>query len=230
MNLNQRMESLERKIDLLLSMQNVEANPGATTDEGRTFAPGSGPIAEYTPSSDEPAVDPKQYVARAKQELAEAEARRTLRRHPDRRQPRHNPRSTLVSDTPNTPISEVRFGADHDRAIIAAMQRIGLAGEDPIDVIVDYFDPLTPIASALQQFADFGLRALAEIDRLTAALADRDATIAELKGLLREHTDNEKCSFDHHGYCQTHSDFSIEPGDICYMERSRRAVGESETP
>lgn len=63
-----------------------------------------------------------------------------------------------------------------------------------------------------------------------AALANRDATIVELKGLLREHTDNEKCSFDHHGYCQTHSDFGIEPGDICYMERSRRAVGESENP
>ena len=74
-----------------------------------------------------------------------------------------------MSDTPVTPISERQIGTDHDRAIIAAMERIALAGEYPIDVIVDYFDPTAPIGSSLRQFSDFGLRALAEVERLTTA-------------------------------------------------------------
>ena len=66
MNLNQRMEALERKIDLLLSLNNVEANPGTSTEQGRTFAPGSGPIAEYKPPAETVRCDPSPFIAAAR--------------------------------------------------------------------------------------------------------------------------------------------------------------------
>lgn len=69
MNLNQRMAELERKIDLLLAARDIEPNPGVTTVEGRTFAQGSGPIAEYTPPPDQPAVNPSAFVAQARRAL-----------------------------------------------------------------------------------------------------------------------------------------------------------------
>lgn len=115
--------------------------------------------------------------------------------------------------------------------------------DDPEDVAGVLSSGVHVIASAAwcnDSTADISIENPADRDMIAAApqlLADalavieaQERTIADLKGLLREHTDNEKCSFDHHGYCQTHGDFGIEPGDICYMERSRRAVGESENP
>lgn len=69
MNVNQRLDRIEQKLDLLLAATNVEANPGTTTDEGRTFAPGSGPIAEYKPTPPAERFDPAPLLAQAKAAL-----------------------------------------------------------------------------------------------------------------------------------------------------------------
>ena len=113
-----------------------------------------------------------------------------------------------MSDTPDTQISE-RLTDLAD----------GLAAGDGLgDLPLGWSGTLAMLRDA----AD-------EIDRLTAALADRDATIAELREALDWHIDESPCRFDHNGHCQEHYDFAMRPGDICGMERSRRLLAE-ETP
>ncbi len=100
------------------------------------------------------------------------------------------------------------LGTNHDRAILAAMQR-RRAGESVIDLADDYTDGYP--TRLVDQFADLGLRAFAEVERL--------------RELLEWHTDDDPCRFDHNGHCQAHCDFSIEPGQLCHVEQSRRALG-----
>lgn len=39
--------------------------------------------------------------------------------------------------------------------------------------------------------------------------------VQESADLIRDLTDPEPCSFDHHGGCQAHGYLSLEPGDTC---------------
>jgi hypothetical protein len=54
-----------------------------------------------------------------------------------------------------------------------------------------------------------------------------DAVMRELAEALREHLDDETCSFDHNGCCQMHGDFGIGVyGEVrpCYMVAHRALV------
>ena len=64
-----QLDRIEAKIDLLLAARDIDPNPGTTTDEGGIFAPGSGPIAEFKPLPDQPAVNPAAFVAQARRQL-----------------------------------------------------------------------------------------------------------------------------------------------------------------
>lgn len=44
----------------------------------------------------------------------------------------------------------------------------------------------------------------------------------KLHPLLRDMTDPDDCSFDHHGGCQTHGYLSLEPGELCPHEEARQ--------
>lgn len=46
-----------------------------------------------------------------------------------------------------------------------------------------------------------GDTAISQLEQAVAALEAENATF---RGLLLELTDDEPCSYDHHGYCQTH--------------------------
>lgn len=64
-----QLDRIEQKLDRLLTARDIDPNPGTVTEEGRTFAPGSGPIAEYKPPPDQPAVNPAAFVAQARRAL-----------------------------------------------------------------------------------------------------------------------------------------------------------------
>ena len=61
-----QLDRIEQKLDMLLAAINVEANPGTTTDQGHTFAPGSGHIAEYKPAPMADRCDPTTHLAAAR--------------------------------------------------------------------------------------------------------------------------------------------------------------------
>lgn len=56
---------------------------------------------------------------------------------------------------------------------------------------------------------------------LTVARAENERLRELLTGLVE--SEDEPCSFDHHGYCQEHGWFG-EPGE-CYTRLAREAVG-----
>jgi len=47
--------------------------------------------------------------------------------------------------------------------------------------------------------------------------------------LLSEFRDDEPCSFDHHGGCQTHGHLDIEPGELCPMVQLRQTIDHEAT-
>ena len=48
--------------------------------------------------------------------------------------------------------------------------------------------------------------------------------VATLRGLLAWHTDDDDCSFDHHGGCQTHGHLEPAPGEVCPNYLSRQVL------
>ena len=77
------------------------------------------------------------------------------------------------------------------------------------------------IERILDEWRKTGRSVISEMNRADKAEAERDA----LAGLLAEFVDNEPCSLDHHGYCQSHSHF--DEGE-CHMARARAALAGSE--
>lgn len=53
-------------------------------------------------------------------------------------------------------------------------------------------------------------------DDVAAARQAVGDVLQEALNLLRDALDSDECSFDHHGYCQAHYDFSE---DACYQQR-----------
>lgn len=50
--------------------------------------------------------------------------------------------------------------------------------------------------------------------------------LLKLRRLVRDFTDPDPCSFDHHGGCQAHGYLCLEPGELCPHEEARRYLAE----
>jgi hypothetical protein len=79
MNVNQRLDRIEQKLDRLLAARDIDPNPGVVIEAGERFAPGSGSIPTERPPVDEPgrSDDPAEragIIERARSERAAASA------------------------------------------------------------------------------------------------------------------------------------------------------------
>lgn len=54
----------------------------------------------------------------------------------------------------------------------------------------------------------------------------RDAVPAP-RDLLEALVQNEACSFDHHGGCQSHGYLSLEPGQVCPQAQLKSLLGDN---
>jgi hypothetical protein len=52
--------------------------------------------------------------------------------------------------------------------------------------------------------------------------------MAEATSLIRDLTDPEECSFDHHGGCQAHGFLSLQPGETCPQHDAKAWVARAE--
>ncbi|WP_280466781.1 hypothetical protein [Nocardia cyriacigeorgica] len=55
------------------------------------------------------------------------------------------------------------------------------------------------------------------------------AELSQLRRLVRDFTDPDECSFDHHGGCQAHGYLSLEPGELCPHAEAKQMIAEWET-
>ena len=71
---------------------------------------------------------------------------------------------------------------------------------------------------------------LAELDRLTAHVADLEGEREQLMQLIDDLTDEDDCEFDHHGGCQMHGYLSLKPGELCpHAEAKQRVATDGST-
>ena len=61
---------------------------------------------------------------------------------------------------------------------------------------------------------------LSDLNEVKDALREAADYIELLRGLISDLTDDESCSYDHHGYCQTHGWFDDET--TCPHARAKR--------
>ncbi len=57
-----------------------------------------------------------------------------------------------------------------------------------------------------------------------AALAEQGEPADQVKQLLRDLTDPDDCSFDHHGGCQAHGYLSLQPGELCPHAEAKQLI------
>lgn len=54
-----------------------------------------------------------------------------------------------------------------------------------------------------------------------AARLAAESIVAKASSLIRDLTDRDECSFDHHGGCQAHGYLSLEPGELCPQQEAK---------
>lgn len=88
---------------------------------------------------------------------------------------------------------------------------------EPTDEMVEAVD------QALDEAAGTGMGEARAAARAMLTLAKRDAR--RIVDLLRDLTDPDPCTFDHHGYCQAHGWMATEPR--CPHARAKEMLGDA---
>lgn len=78
------------------------------------------------------------------------------------------------------------------------------------------------LREAAAQRGDFEPQRMTDAELLNREL---ERVRTELSGLVRDFIDPDPCSFDHHGYCQTHGWFDTDPA--CPHGRAKRLLDET---
>jgi hypothetical protein len=117
----------------------------------------------------------------------------------------------IVASTPKSEIDKTILSGGEAISVFEVMQRF--RSEGSCEGIV---------RDALVNLADEPLlREARECE--WQSLADYQAKLKTIQALLRELTDPDPCSFDHHGYCQAHGYFETEPK--CPHARAKDLIG-----
>jgi hypothetical protein len=114
---------------------------------------------------------------------------------------------------------------DRIRSLHAAIEGAHLdVYPDPEEIFV-----LRVYTTHKDALAEFFAAAPSTVTHLLAIIDAQRAVLDKVSDLVKDLTDPDDCSFDHHGGCQAHGYLSLQPGELCPQLEAKAFLHNKET-